>query len=654
MRLRNFLHTITPPRPIRFMLWATAVGVVLFSIVRLIFLLRNLDMLNTGIDNDTSWVLRSLWLGLRFDIDLVTKLMALPLLLLGIGNIALPRYNKWFAISAVTLTALLVSVSIILYIGDVPFFEYSHSHLNALALSYVSTDMGQSIKMVFGDTTYLIFAIASLTTAVLYTLFVVRLARRYRLYEAEQNRRPTAIYVLVLASLLLFTARGLTFRGQPLRYADTVISNNNFINQLCVNPIIPFCETLINYEGNVINFMDKDEAYNYACDFLHRDHTTFTEHNEAKPSPWKHVVVIMQEGNSAERLQREGYTKGLLRNLDRLIEEGLYFENTYSSSSYTCHGIYGVVTSMPPYMGHHPLKDGVQHSLGTIYEQMYRNSNMKTLFFVTHNRDFDNVNGFVTMQGFERLFAEEDYDIKTDKTWGIDDHLLFDRALKEIDAEISNGNNVAAIVLTCSNHRPFNHPDVEGMVYTATDDEEMAIEYADWSMNRFIDMAREKEWFDDTLFVITADHGRSMQEDFVMTESVFHIPLLFYSPKHIAPEIRSDLVAQVDITPTMASMLGVSYDNHTMGIDLNSQSRDYAVITTPTHIGCRSKEWLYAYDINTKVEYLYDLTAEGDACLKNVASEHADIVATMHLHATATIQAGWDMHNAPEQKKSDK
>jgi phosphoglycerol transferase MdoB-like AlkP superfamily enzyme len=279
---------------------------------------------------------------------------------------------------------------------------------------------------------------------------------------------------------------------------------------------------------------------------------------------------------------------------------------------------------------------------------------MKTLFFVTHNRDFDNVNGFVTMQGFERLFAEEDYDIKTDKTWGIDDHLLFDRALKEIDAEISNGNNVAAIVLTCSNHRPFNHPDVEGMVYTATDDEEMAIEYADWSMNRFIDMAREKEWFDDTLFVITADHGRSMQEDFVMTESVFHIPLLFYSPKHIAPEIRSDLVAQVDITPTMASMLGVSYDNHTMGIDLNSQSRDYAVITTPTHIGCRSKEWLYAYDINTKVEYLYDLTAEGDACLKNVASEHADIVATMHLHATATIQAGWDMHNTPEQKKSDK
>ena len=645
MQLRNFLHTITPPRPIRFVLWATAVGVMLFSIVRLVFLWRNPEMLNTGIDNDTSWVLRSLWLGMRFDIDLVTKLMAVPLLLIGIGNIALPRFNKWFAVAAVAIASLLVSVSIVLYIGDVPFYEYSRSHLNALALSYVSTDFIQSIKMVMGNTTYLIFAISSFVTAVLYTLFVVRLARHYRLYEAVTTRIATAAYVVVLSALLLFTARGLTFRPRPLEYKDSVISNNNFINQLCVNPIIPFAQTLLNYNGNVIDFMDKEVAYNYVCDYMQRDET-FTEHVEAKPSPWKHVVIIMQEGNSAERLAREGYTKGHLRNLDRLIEEGLYFENASSSSSYTCHGIYAMVTSLPSYMSHHPLKEGVQHNLGTIYEQLYNHGEMTTLFFVTHNRDFDNVNSFLSMQGFERLISEEDYNFKTNKTWGIDDHLLFDRALKDIDKEISNGKNVAAILLTCSNHLPFNHPDVEGMEYTSNDDEEMAIEYADWSMNRFIDMAREKEWFDDTLFVITADHGRAMCEDFVMVESAFHIPLLFYSPKHIAPEVRSDLVAQVDITPTVASMLGKAYDNHTMGIDLTTDSRDYAVITSPNHLGCRNLEWLYAFDINTEVAYLYDLTAEGNERLKNVASQHPDIVKSMHHHATATIQAGWDIHNS--------
>lgn len=654
MRRNNALHAITPPRPIRFILWSTLVGTILFSIVRLVFLWRNLDMLNAGIDNDITWVLRSLWTGIRFDVDLVTKLLALPLLLLGIGNIALPRFCKQFAVAAVAITSLLVSISIILYIGDVPFFEYSLSHLNALALSYVTTDMGQSLKMVFGDLTYSIFALSSIATAVLYTLFVIRIARHYRIYEAETTRLSTSIYTFVLIIMLLFTARGFTFRGRPLKYADTVISNNTFINQLCVNPIIPFAKTLSNYKGHVINFMEKEAAYNYVCEYMNRDKASFTEHVEAKPSPWKHVVIILQEGNTAERLQREGYTKGHLRNLDRLIEEGLYFENAYSSSSYTCHGIYGVVASMPSYLSHHPLKDGVQHSLGTIYEQMYKDGNMKTLFFVTHNRDFDNVNGFVTMQGFERLFAEEDYDIKTEKTWGIDDHLLFDRGLEEIDREISNGNNVAAILLTCSNHRPFNHPEVEGMVYTSTDEEEMAIEYADWSMNRFIDMAREKDWFDDTLFVITADHGRAMRDDYAMAECAFHIPLLFYSPKHIAPEVRNDLVAQVDITPTVASMLGKSYDNHTIGIDINTHSRDFAVITSPVHLGCRSKEWLYAYHVDTKKEYLYDLTIEGEEGLNNLASEHPELVKSMHLHATATIQAGWDMHNTPVQKNSDK
>ena len=105
----------------------------------------------------------------------------------------------------------------------------------------------------------------------------MRLARHYRLYEADTSRIATVAYVVVLSALLLFTARGLTFRPRPLEYKDTVISNNNFINQLCVNPIIPFAETLLNYNGNVIDFMDKEVAYNYVCDYMQRDET-FTEH----------------------------------------------------------------------------------------------------------------------------------------------------------------------------------------------------------------------------------------------------------------------------------------------------------------------------------------------------------------------------------------
>ena len=647
-RPRHLVGIIAPPRPIRFVLWVTVVSVMLFSIVRIALLLRNLELLNTGIDNNLASVLRSLWMGVRYDVDFVTKLMVLPLLLLGIGNILVPRLNKWVATLAAWVTALPIAISLMLDISDIPFFEYCNSHLNAIAIGYLATDFGQAATMIADESNYLWLLIFEVVVAVLFVLLILRLSRHYKLQEADGAMRlRTATYVILLCGLIPFTSRGMTLQPRPLRTADAMISNNNFLNHLCINPIEPFIETIFADELRVINLMDSSTAYTYTCEDMRRG-DSFTHHFEAKPSPWHNVVIIAQEGNTAERLAHEGNTQGLLPNLDRLISEGRYYENTYASSTHTCYGIYALVTSLPPYLHLHPLKDGVQHSLGTAYEQLYARGEMRTLFFITHRPDFDNMNAFIPMQGFEELISEEDYDTKSDKTWGVDDHIMFDRALAEMDMAHSKGEAVAAVLLTCSNHKPFNAPTVEGFTPTSTDAEERAIEYADWAMNRFLEMAKERAWFDETLFVITADHGRPTSADYIMNESIFHIPLLFYSPKHIAPEVRSDLVAQVDITPTVFSMLGKEFDNRTMGIDLTSQEREYAVLTSAGHLSCRSHKWLYAYNPETMAEYLYDLEAEGEHRLLNIAEEHCDIVAKMHHHATATIQAGWDLHNTTQ------
>ena len=644
-RLRRIAKAIAPPRPIRFVVCVTAVSVMLFSIVRIALLLCNLGMLETGIDNDITWVMRSLWMGVRCDIDLVTKLMALPLLLLCIGHAIAPRLSKWFSVAAAIVAAILVSMSLMLYIGDIPFFEYCNSHINAIAMSYLRTDTDQAFAMVIND--YLGYATIVIITTLLFIAFVTYAARHYHITVAEVTHRAcTAIYVVVMCGLLTFTARGLTFKPHPLEATDNAISSNNFINQLSANPIQPFVMTIFEGSERVIDFTDSKIALDYTCRDLGRD-ATCREHIAAKPSPWRNIIIIAQEGNTAERLAREGHAKGLLPNLDRLIGEGLYYENAYASSTQTCYGLYSLVTSLPPYPNLHPLKDGVQRSLETVYEQVYSRGEMTTLFFITHHPDFDDMNVFIPMQGFERLISKQDYNFATNKTWGVDDHIMYDYALQEMDRQWSEGNDIAAVLLSCSNHRPFNAPTVEGFTPKSTDPEEEAIEYADWAMNRFLEMAKGREWFDHTLFVITSDHGRTVSEDYIITESIFHIPLLFYSPKHIEPEVRSDLVAQVDITPTAFSMLGKEFDNRTMGIDLTSRKRDYAVMTSAGIIACRSKRWLYAFNPETEEEYLYDLEAEIDSRLTNHAAEHRDIVEAMHKHATKTIQAGWDIHNTP-------
>lgn len=648
-RLTTILRYIAPPRHVRFILCTTVVGLVLFSLIRIALLLNNLDLVNVGVDSSLCLVLQALFWGVRFDISFITKLLLLPLAVIGVGAVV-GRFNRWFGAVATWCTVVLMSVALMLDIVDIPFYDYTHFHINpTLVLGYLSTDASQAFNLIVGERSYIASAIVVCVVVVLYGLFTLRLARHYGLHEpCNDNRLRTIIYVLLLGGLIPFTARGMSFNVRPLKGFEAAISDNGFINTLGINPVEPFVAGLLSNYNRIFPMMDSGEAYDYVRNELGRDEH-FAKRVDAKPSPWKNVVIIVQEGNSAERLQREGDTKGLLSNLDRLITQGLYFENAYSTSTQTSYGIYGLVASMPPYLDLHPLKDGMQHPLGTIYEQLSGREALTTMFFVPHDHNFDNVASFLRMQGFERIISRDDYGVETDDIWGVDDHVMYDYALQQIDAEQREGNSVVALLLTCTNHAPFNPPTVEGFNPNAMDDEERAIEYGDWAMNRFLEMASAKEWFDETLFVITSDHGRFVREDYVMSESIFHIPLLFYSPKHISPEIRTDIAAQADITPTAISMLGVEFDSCAMGIDLNAERREYVVYSSANYFACRSSKWLYVHNPTTNVDVLYDLEAEGDARLKNLAKEHPDVVERMGYHARATIQSGWDIHNDIEQ-----
>jgi phosphoglycerol transferase MdoB-like AlkP superfamily enzyme len=513
-----------------------------------------------------------------------------------------------------------------------------------MSMKYATTGGGDLTSMIFSETRYLIYASASIITAILFSVVIILLARRFKIALPTPHRWRTIIHLVVLSLLFLWADRGFYLRYRTLEPRDTIISNNAFINKLGVNPIEPFV-TSLGTASNTIELMDHDMAHDMVIEEMHRDNT-FTEHVEAKPSPWRNVIIIFEESCTAACLTREGSTEALMPNLDRLIEEGLYFENTYSSGTHTCYAIYSLVTSLPGFVNKHPLQDGLERPLNTIFDQIYTHGDLKTLFYVTHGPNYDNVRSFLTTQGFERLMSRNNYGVETEKMWGVDDHIMFDFALNEIDAEWEKGNGVAAVLLTCSNHSPYDPPMDAGFTPTATDIESQAVEYADWAMNRFLDMAREREWFDDTLFIITGDHGRAITSDFEIPESLNHVPLLFYSPKHISPGVRSDLVAQMDIAPTVFSMLGMEYDNHTMGIDLNSDSRRMIPFGHDGHIAARDHNWLYIYDVHSDIHYLYNLAAEGDERLRNVAEEHPERVKDMHTYAAAMTQAGWDIPNA--------
>lgn len=641
-RLKNIIDSIYLPRPTLFLLAVTVAGAMLFSVIRLALYLQNSELLSSGIDNDSYWVWRAMGVGFRFDLNLTFMLMLPAAAILIIGEFA-GRYARWTANISKWWLVAGYSVTLMASIGNIPYFTHFQAHINAMSMKYVAMGIGDIMAMIFSDTNYLIHFVAAIVVAVSFSILILSLARKCRLGTPSEHRGYTVTTIVVLMLLYLWADRGFYLRHRTLEPRDTKISNNSFINNLGVNPIEPFVESL-DTASATLQLMEHDAAFDFVCNELQRD-KSFTEHVGAKSSPWRNVVMILAESCTAARLTREGGTERLMPNLDRLVEEGIYYENVYSAGTHTCNAIYALVTSFPCFVDTHPMKDGLERPLNTIFDQAYSSGKITPLFYVTHGPNYDNLRSFLTTQGFERLMSRNNYGVETSKMWGVDDHIMFDYALEDIDAEWKKGNGIAAVLLTCSNHSPYDPPMDVGFSPTTTDPESQAVEYADWAINRFLEMAKEKMWFDETLFIIVGDHGRAVTSDFVIPESINHVPLLLYSPKHIAPEVRSDLVAQMDIVPTAFSMLGMEYDNNAMGIDLTNERRRMIPFGHDGYIAARDHNWLYIYDVHGDISYLYDLAADEEDRYENVAAEHPERVEDMHTYTAAMAQAAWDMHN---------
>ena len=87
--------------------------------------------------------------------------------------------------------------------------------------------------------------------------------------------------------------------------------------------------------------------------------------------------------------------------------------------------------------------------------------------------------------------------------------------------------------------------------------------YSDLSLREFFKAAEKEKWFNNTIFIITADHTNYLERpDFYST---FHIPCLIYSPAHVTPGVNTSPGSHIDILPTILDLLNISTVHSSMG-----------------------------------------------------------------------------------------
>jgi len=293
-----------------------------------------------------------------------------------------------------------------------------------------------------------------------------------------------------------------------------------------------------------------------------------------KPVKSENVVVIILESFGREyigALNRDldsGKYSGYTPFIDSLINVSLTFDVSLANGKKSIDAMPSILASIPsletPYAISHYSNNQIEGLASHLKKKGYY-----TTFFhgaLSGSMGFDS---FARMSGFEDYVSYEDYPYSgdTDGMWGIWDEPFFGyfaEKMKEFPQPF------LASVFSLSSHHPFIVPEKyrnkfkKGPVPIAE-----VVGYTDFALGEFFRKISSEPFFENTLFVITADHtNESIHKEFQNSFGLYSVPVILYKPGSDLKGIKNRIAQQIDIMPTVLHYLNYDEDFIAFGNDL--------------------------------------------------------------------------------------
>ncbi|KQX96320.1 sulfatase [Rhodanobacter sp. Root480] len=457
--------------------------------------------------------------------------------------------------------------------------------------------------------------------------------------------------LLVVGALVLFaiSRRGLRARDDGSRFWQrgkvallwlvlTIISvaavnggmkdrtGNNYVNELAGNGIYQFFNAFRSSHLDYAKFyrtLPEDEAFRRVREMLKTPDATYVSDDprdltrairHAGPERHLNVVLISVESLSGDYLATFGNKEGITPYLDSLVGQSMFFDNLYANGTRTVRGLEALSLSVPPTPGDSLLKEKHNENLFSLAD-IFNDRGYQSDFVYGGYGEFDNMNQFFGSNGYrtvDRRDIPKSATIHSENVWGVADEDMYTLALGQMDQIHAAGKPFFLHIMTTSNHRPYTFP--EGRVKQAEHTRAGAVAYTDWSIGDFIKRARAKPYFNDTVFVITADHCASSAGKTSVPVNRYHIPLWIYAPAHIKPQRVERLTSQIDIAPTLLGLLDFSYRSRFFGYDVFQlePGRERAFPATYEKLGYLHNDVLTVLEPGRKLEQMKPDYVTGD------------------------------------------
>lgn len=391
-----------------------------------------------------------------------------------------------------------------------------------------------------------------------------------------------------------------------------------------------------------------EQAYpeEYLTDFAPPEPSRgFRSRFSRRPRP-KNVVLVVLESTGAKYLGVQGSRYDTTPNLTAEAKHGVVFDAFYCHAGLTANSVAAITLSLYPYMTWREYTVEYPDMPGESLAQVLKRRGYRTAFIHSGDLAYVNQRNFLQGRGFDVLLDWRDLGAPLFTSWATHDQALIDGVLRWLDAG-PKGQPFFAKVWTHMSHHPYepmpDRPLIDFFKGASLppDDYDLGrylntVHFVDEQLGRLFAGLRQRGLADDTLVVVTGDHGEAFGDPHAawghgsrVYDECVRVPMLVWSPRLVQKGERSKTVGgHVDIDPTIADLLGVPPAPGWRGrslFDPRRSGRTYFYAANDDYLlGVRDGNWKYIYNATRGRDELYDMESDPDE-LRNVAAEHPEL-----------------------------
>lgn len=524
--------------------------IVLFQLQKLLFILFQYKRMGDISFTDCVQVLLH---AFPLDLSVASYITALFALLMIVSNWYI---GKWIPRIGYIITSILLGILIIVFIGDTGTFEYWGYHWDKSIFTFLQSPQEVLACALWWQwiLAVLLFAAAFLACGYVYLKWIT-----WDKLELSSNPRTRwwQIGVWVLIAALLFLPMRGSVTVSTMNTGRVYFSNNQMLNQAAINPLFNIIESLSENTFNLekYTYMSTEEAQRLTQELLPIDRWDKTGDIEILSTQRPNIVLVILESFSSNALFA-------MPNLQRIVKEGIYFSNAYSSSYRTDRGIVSIMSAYPGQPTSSlmtvPSKSKNLPQIGKSLKQEGYISH----FYYGGDEDFTNMRSYLIDGGFDNRVSDKDFSVQEKwSKWGAPDHIVFDKATNEIVRRYTSQQDerYLDVILTLSSHEPFDIPTTDkfGHLYLNS------ISYTDSCLGIFIDSLKQSNQWENTIVILSSDHGYPYPEGITRDNPLrYKIPMAIVGGALKQTKEVTTLCSQIDLIPSILNEMGIDISSY--------------------------------------------------------------------------------------------